>query len=194
MIADYSTQPRVKVALRSENVRLWYEVEKDFVESEYRAVRERQMKELELEDDLLNKAPVRYVLENLSPNDDSELMVSTSNLRAKIYKESYEFVRQQRIQCLLHGAWFVNAVPLGSNTRPSRPWRFMRLVSCILESNYELLLIGYQGHRAQILALCRQRNEVSSTRGHGRPSGEDRTCRNKRDCNRDMFCPSRCAS
>ena len=55
------------------------------------------------------------------------------NLRATLYKESYEFVRQQRIQCLLQGAWFVNAIPVSSpretNKRPGRPWRFMRLVN-----------------------------------------------------------------
>jgi len=50
---------RVKVALRGENVRLWHDVEHDFLESEYRAVRDRQMKELELEDDLLSKVPIR---------------------------------------------------------------------------------------------------------------------------------------
>lgn len=103
---------QVKVALRSENVRPWHEVEHDFIDCEYRAVRDRQMKELELEDDLLSKVPVR-------------------NLRAKLYKESFEFVRQQRVQCLLQGAWFVNALPQSSPReaarRPSRPWRFMRL-------------------------------------------------------------------
>ncbi|KAF9461210.1 ELMO/CED-12 family-domain-containing protein [Collybia nuda] len=103
---------QVKVALRSENVRAWHEVEHDFIEREYRSVRDRQMKELELEDDLLSKIPVR-------------------NLRAKLYKESYEFVRQQRIQCLFQGAWFVNALPQSSPRdiprRPGRPWRFMRL-------------------------------------------------------------------
>ena len=52
---------RVKVALRRENERPWHEVEHDFLESEYRAVRDRQMSELELEDDSLNKVPVRYV-------------------------------------------------------------------------------------------------------------------------------------
>ncbi|KAF9269164.1 hypothetical protein L218DRAFT_953712 [Marasmius fiardii PR-910] len=105
---------QVKVSLRDEDSRPWHEVEQDFLECEYRAVRDRQMRELELEDDLLNKVPVR-------------------NLRAKIYKESYEFVRQQRLQCLLQGAWFVNAIP-GSNPvsrdsvrRPTQPWRFMRL-------------------------------------------------------------------
>ena len=52
---------RVNVALRRENERPWHEVEHDFLESEYRAVRDRQMSELELEDDSLNKVPVRYV-------------------------------------------------------------------------------------------------------------------------------------
>ncbi|KAJ7612462.1 ELMO/CED-12 family-domain-containing protein [Mycena polygramma] len=104
---------QAKVALRSENVRPWHEVEHEFNECEYRSVRERQMKELELEDDLLSKIPVR-------------------NLRAKLYKESFEFVRQQRIQCLMQGAWFVNALPQtstirDSTRRPNRPWRFMRL-------------------------------------------------------------------
>jgi len=42
-----------------ENVRSWQEVEHEFIECEYRAVRDRQMKELELEDDLLSKVPVR---------------------------------------------------------------------------------------------------------------------------------------
>ncbi|KAG8735510.1 hypothetical protein FRC10_010425 [Ceratobasidium sp. 414] len=110
-------QSQIKLALRDENTRPWHEMESDFVNSEYRDIRERQMKELELTDDLLNKPPVR-------------------NLRAKLYKESYAFVRQQRIQCLMQGAWFVNGVPAGSAaaresysapTRPQRPWRFMRL-------------------------------------------------------------------
>lgn len=42
-------------------MRPWHEVEEDFLESDYQAVRERQMKELEEEDDLLSKVPVRFV-------------------------------------------------------------------------------------------------------------------------------------
>jgi len=101
----------VKVALRQEHLRPWHEMVQDFSDCEYRGVRDRQMKELEEEDDLLSKVPVR-------------------NLRAKLYKESKEFVRQQRIHCLLQGAWFLNAIPISSPTprRPARPWRFMRLV------------------------------------------------------------------
>lgn len=112
---------QVKDALRSESVRPWHEVEHKFNETAYRTVRDRQMKELELEDDLLNKVPVR-------------------NLRAKLYKESYEFVRQQRIQCLLQGAWFAMALPQNAPRelvrRPSRPWRFMRLDSGLKYLHY----------------------------------------------------------
>lgn len=53
---------QVKVALRKENVRAWHEVEADFNEVEYRAVRDRQMRELEKEDDVMSKGPVRYVV------------------------------------------------------------------------------------------------------------------------------------
>ena len=55
----------MKVALRLESSRQWHEVEQDFMEAEYRAVRDRQMKELEDEDDLMSKVPVRYVLRPL---------------------------------------------------------------------------------------------------------------------------------
>lgn len=50
---------RINVALRDESARPLHEVEQDFVDCEYRAVRDRQMKELEEEDDSLNKVPVR---------------------------------------------------------------------------------------------------------------------------------------
>lgn len=129
---------QVKVALRKENVRAWHEVEADFNEVEYRAVRDRQMRELEKEDDVMSKVPVRCVFANLN---DSRLAVDNAtnamfhrNMRAKLYKESFEFVRQQRIHCLMQGAWFSNAMPFASNAsrdtirKPSRPYRFMRLV------------------------------------------------------------------
>ncbi|KAL5492185.1 hypothetical protein ACEPAI_3632 [Sanghuangporus weigelae] len=122
---------QVKVALRDESVRAWHEAENDFLECEYRAVRDRQMKELENEDDLVSKVPVR-------------------NLRAKLYKESYEFVRQQRIQCLLQGAWFINGIPVNSShskdahKRPTRPWRFMRLDNSHKYLNYVDSAVKFQ--------------------------------------------------
>lgn len=143
--------PRVSALVRSqvsealgkqdETSRTWQELESAFLHSEYRTVRDRQMKELEVDQDYSAKASIR-------------------NLRGRIYRESYEFVRQQRIHCLLEGAWFRNmsgssggvlasggrqrreststvdtAVPAaaardaagkGASTA-SKPWRFYRL-------------------------------------------------------------------
>ncbi|KAI0032657.1 ELMO/CED-12 family-domain-containing protein [Vararia minispora EC-137] len=113
--ADFSrivalVRSQVKIALRQESIRPWHEMEQDFGEVEYRAVRDRQMKELVEEDDLLSKVPIR-------------------NLREKLLREAKEFVLQQRIHCLMQGAWFMNAIPITAPAprRPARPWRFLRL-------------------------------------------------------------------
>lgn len=118
------TRSQVKEALRDESTKSWYDVEHDFLQSDYRIVRDRQMRELEVEDDFSSKPSIR-------------------NLRARLYRESYEFVRQQRIQCLLEGAWFRSApsnslsstglAPTASRNSKGfvqanpRPWRFYRL-------------------------------------------------------------------
>jgi engulfment/cell motility protein 1 len=113
---------QVKEALRDEASRSWFDVESDFLESDYRVVRDRQMRELETGDDFSSKASIR-------------------NLRGRLYRESYEFVRQQRIQCLLEGAWFRNPSSSSTGTLTGRtsktissattssgkPWRFYRL-------------------------------------------------------------------
>lgn len=61
LVALTNVRTRIKVALKGENVRPWHEVTNAFLDSEYRGVRERQMQELELEDDLLTKVPIRSV-------------------------------------------------------------------------------------------------------------------------------------
>ena len=115
---------QVSEVLRNENTKSWYEAERDFLDSEYRTVRDRQMKELEVEDDYNSKASIR-------------------NLRGRLYRESYEFVRQQRIHCLLEGAWFRNpsasryggakrtgnSAGNGTSTQTgsTKPFRFYRL-------------------------------------------------------------------
>ncbi|KPV74203.1 uncharacterized protein RHOBADRAFT_54055 [Rhodotorula graminis WP1] len=103
----------------------WFTIRSEFLTAEYRQVRERQMREMEIEDDLLSKAPVR-------------------NLRGRLYLESFEFVRNQRIMCLHEGAWFLcspssSSPPSAtSSRRPSgshkvgaaaghSTWRFYRL-------------------------------------------------------------------
>lgn len=93
-LSDFSrvsalVRSQIREALRGESSKTWFDVERDLLESDYRNVRDRQMRELEIEDDFASKASIR-------------------NLRGKLYKESFEFVRQQRIGCLLEGAWFRN--------------------------------------------------------------------------------------
>ena len=132
------SQVHEALGMQEETSRTWFDLEDAFLNSEYRTVRDRQMKELEVDENYNSKASMR-------------------NLRGRIYRESYEFVRQQRIQCLLEGAWFRNvtkpvaialdnrskqrrgststvdtAVPAArnvGNNAPSttKPWRFYRL-------------------------------------------------------------------
>ncbi|KAI5474607.1 engulfment and cell motility protein 1 [Pseudohyphozyma bogoriensis] len=85
----------------------WNEVKQDFQHAEYKHVRDRQMREMEIEDDILGKAPVR-------------------NLRGRLYRESYEFVRNQRISCLHEGAWFKSGA---KKAKDAKPWRFYRLAA-----------------------------------------------------------------
>ncbi|KAK9760133.1 hypothetical protein K7432_016151, partial [Basidiobolus ranarum] len=82
-----------------------YQFEQSMLEVPYHVVRERQLKELEQEDDFLSKLAVR-------------------NLRERLYKESYQFVKEQRISCLLNGAWF-NSTPIKTKGKPT--YRYYKL-------------------------------------------------------------------
>ncbi|KAI8977655.1 ELMO/CED-12 family-domain-containing protein [Mycotypha africana] len=53
----------------------------------YERIRDRRLKELEWADDLLGRDAI-------------------SNLRSRLSKESFEFLKNQRIHCLLEGCWF----------------------------------------------------------------------------------------
>ncbi|KAJ2959398.1 hypothetical protein NQZ79_g5141 [Umbelopsis isabellina] len=85
---------QIKYALKNENAKTLFEFDKIMIETPYQVIRDRRLKELEWADDLLGREAIR-------------------NLRQRLYKESYEFVKQQRIECLIKGAWF----PLNSLTR-----------------------------------------------------------------------------
>ncbi|KAK4706042.1 hypothetical protein P7C70_g158, partial [Phenoliferia sp. Uapishka_3] len=102
-------------SLRGEKA--WKEVKMSFEKAEYKAVRDRQLKEMEVEDDLLSKASVR-------------------NLRGRLYRESYDFVRSQRIACLHEGAWFRSPSIAATSGRKNsvaqgqgKGWRFYRLAA-----------------------------------------------------------------
>ncbi|KAM0786337.1 hypothetical protein ACM66B_001810 [Microbotryomycetes sp. NB124-2] len=91
----------------------WTDIQKDFAGVRYRTVRDRQLQQLIDQDDLMNKPSVKA-------------------LRGRLYLESYEFVRNQRIQCLLEGAWFpvvAQSSKLLASKRHTvtKAWRFYRL-------------------------------------------------------------------
>ncbi|TPX35338.1 hypothetical protein SmJEL517_g02240 [Synchytrium microbalum] len=79
--------------------------EKSMLETPYSVVRERQVRELENADDLSSKAIVR-------------------TLRDRLSAESYQFIKQQRIGCLIAGAWFPIFREKG---RDKKMMRFYRL-------------------------------------------------------------------
>ncbi|ORY63657.1 ELMO/CED-12 family-domain-containing protein [Leucosporidium creatinivorum] len=92
----------------------WFRVRQEFLHADYKTIRDRQMQEMATEDDTLNKAPVRH-------------------LRGRLYLESYEFVRSQRISCLHEGAWFLvpSSQPTGKKDKHAQGkiWRFYRLAA-----------------------------------------------------------------
>ncbi|RKP15434.1 ELMO/CED-12 family-domain-containing protein [Piptocephalis cylindrospora] len=109
---------QLRYALREDSpssLGLW-DFRRTMLEGDFAQDRVRQLRDLAVEDDLLSKLPVR-------------------SLRDRIYRESYEFMKQQRIDCLLRGAWFPTPPPFllpPGSTVPSRsvrqrPWRYYRL-------------------------------------------------------------------
>lgn len=115
-------------SLQDEGSKTWADLEEAFLHSPYRSIRERHMSELNMEDDWTGKPALE-------------------GLKAKLLQESYAVVRQQRIQCLLDGAWFrvafktrykphhgrgeQIAASASASTADStlQPWRFYRLAS-----------------------------------------------------------------
>ncbi|OZJ05804.1 hypothetical protein BZG36_00871 [Bifiguratus adelaidae] len=91
--ADFSrvldlVRSQLKFAMRSADAnRCLADFEKSMLGLPYQTIRERRIRELEWADDLLGREAI-------------------TNLRSRIYKDSYDIVRQQRINCLLQGAWF----------------------------------------------------------------------------------------
>ncbi|KAK4051977.1 hypothetical protein OIO90_004507 [Microbotryomycetes sp. JL221] len=91
----------------------WSTITQEFSLARYRAIRDRQLDELARNDELMNKPSVKA-------------------LRGRLYLESYEFVRNQRIQCILDGAWFpvtaqVTKLLSGKRQTTTKAWRFYRL-------------------------------------------------------------------
>ncbi|KAF7729890.1 hypothetical protein EC973_003624 [Apophysomyces ossiformis] len=78
---------QLRSVLKSEGIKDIYEFDRIMLGTPYQVIRDRRLKELEWADDLLGREAIR-------------------NLRTRLNKQSYEFIKKQRISCLLVGAWF----------------------------------------------------------------------------------------
>lgn len=68
---------QIRLSLADEASKTWLHLEKDFLEADYRTIRDRQMHLLEKEDGMLSKSSIRQ-------------------LREKLGREAYEAVSEQR--------------------------------------------------------------------------------------------------
>ncbi|CDH48520.1 related to engulfment and cell motility gene 1protein [Lichtheimia corymbifera JMRC:FSU:9682] len=78
---------QLRATLKSDGVKDIFEFDRIMLNTPYTVIRDRRLKELEWADDLLGREAIR-------------------NLRGRLNRQSYDFVKRQRISCLLQGAWF----------------------------------------------------------------------------------------
>ncbi|WVO22443.1 uncharacterized protein IAS62_003773 [Cryptococcus decagattii] len=92
----------------------WFDLEQDFLTTDYRTIRDRQMNLLEREGGMMQRSAVR-------------------DLKEKVRKEAWDVVCEQRVGCMLQGGWFnaasllVPDVAVMARANPSKPLRFLRL-------------------------------------------------------------------
>ncbi|KAI9275674.1 ELMO/CED-12 family-domain-containing protein [Phascolomyces articulosus] len=78
---------QLRATLKSDGIKDIYEFNRVMMGTPYSVIRDRRLKELEWADDLLGREAIR-------------------NLRNRLNKQSFDFIKRQRISCLLQGAWF----------------------------------------------------------------------------------------
>ncbi|CAO3681127.1 unnamed protein product [Rhizopus stolonifer] len=96
---------QLRSALNNNAVKDIQDFDRNMFGTPYQVIRDRRLKELEWADDLLGRDAI-------------------SNLRTRLSKQSYEFLKKQRISCLLEGAWFpcplhnnrISVIPNGNGT------------------------------------------------------------------------------
>lgn len=116
-------------------------VEEELAETDHHKLRELQMDLLELTYESVWGHHLRYVWLEVSPGRvlfGWDLIVWTDRqVREELKHEAFQFIREQRIRCLLRGQWFPRSVEFRSDHGPvtkqdlNRPspslWRYVRL-------------------------------------------------------------------
>jgi hypothetical protein len=111
---SYLVASQVRQTLAEEHVKTWLNLERDFLGTNYRNIREGQMEMIEKEDGLLERGAVVA-------------------LRGKVGKEATEVMSDQRVICMMRGSWFnaVHVLAAGidqmAHSSANRPLRFVML-------------------------------------------------------------------
>ncbi|KAK8844114.1 hypothetical protein IAR55_006908 [Kwoniella newhampshirensis] len=113
---SFLVRSQIRLSLADEGNKTWLHLEQDFLGTDYRTIRDRQMELLEKEDGMMSRPAIR-------------------ELREKLGREAYDVLSGQRINCMLQGSWFNSANVIVSGVTPSvkpnssKPLRFLRLSS-----------------------------------------------------------------
>nr|XP_031861447.1 uncharacterized protein CI109_003051 [Kwoniella shandongensis]KAA5528519.1 hypothetical protein CI109_003051 [Kwoniella shandongensis] len=111
---SFLVRSQIRLSQADEGNKSWVHLEQDFLGTDYRTIRDRQMELLEKEDGMMTKPAIR-------------------ELRDKLGREAYDVLSEQRVGCMLQGSWFNSAnviVPgISPSAKPnsSKPLRFLRL-------------------------------------------------------------------
>ncbi|KAL7421273.1 hypothetical protein Q5752_004158 [Cryptotrichosporon argae] len=111
---SYLVRSQIHLSLTDEMSKTWLDLERDFLDSDYRSIRDRQMQLADKEDGMLERSAIR-------------------ELKEKVNKEAYDVVSEQRVACMIQGSWFNSAnillpgVHTSVRATSAKPLRFVRL-------------------------------------------------------------------
>jgi engulfment/cell motility protein 1 len=127
----FLVRSQIRLSLADEASKTWLHLERDFLETPYATIRERQMEVLEKEDGTMNRPAVKLLREKLNAEAQDVMMEQR-------YVSRHNGLRNAdvgRIGCMLQGAWFnaanliINGLTPSHRPSPQKPFRFVRLVS-----------------------------------------------------------------
>lgn len=127
---SFLVRSQIRQSLADEASKTWLHLERDFLETPYATIRERQMETLEKEDGTMNRPAVKLLREKLNVEAQNVMME-----QRYVVSTCARMVLIQSIGCMLQGAWFNAATLIVNGLTPShrpssqKPFRFVRLVS-----------------------------------------------------------------
>lgn len=127
---SFLVRTQTSLTLSDEASKTWLHLEKDFLEADYRSIRDRQMEMLEKEDGMLSKPSVKELREKLGIEAYGVLAEQRSAAQS-----CARLMADGRVGCMLQGAWFnsssviVPGIISSHKAVPVKPLRYVKLVS-----------------------------------------------------------------